>query len=158
LRSWTEREKREFWKGFTHALVFVLGFMVMKELNRVPFVPSSFEDERASRVDVGDAACVPARQYSLSANGDNSMPDSIPVAIVPGNLGGLPERILLPPNPITPDSSIPSSPPSGIPASQIWTFNPSALSSVIPDWLHPATLLSSIFTLLSRQIASQAGS
>jgi hypothetical protein len=160
-RPWTEREKREFWKGFTQTLVFVLGFMVMKELNRVPFGPSSRFDEDigegVQRVDVGDAACVPAHQYPSPAYGDNSMPDSIPVAIVPGNLGGLPERIPLPPSPMTPDSSIPNSPP-GIPASQLWTFNPSALSTAIPNWLHPTTLLSSLFTLLSRQIASQAGS
>jgi hypothetical protein len=154
-RPWTERERREFWKGCTHALVFILGFMMMKELNAPHRFPSRFTvdiGEKVPRVDVGDAACLPAHQYSLSANGDNSVPN------LPGSFGGLPEAIPLPSNPITPDSRISKSPPTGIPASQIWTFNPSALSNAIPNWLHPTTLLSSLLTLLSRQIASQAGS
>jgi hypothetical protein len=114
--------------------------------------------ERVPTADVNDAACVPAHQYPLSANGDNSIPDSMPAVVVPGSFGGLPEAIPLPSSPITPDSSIPNSPPTGIPASQIWTFNPSALSTAIPTWLHPIPLLSSLLTLLRGQIASQASS
>jgi hypothetical protein len=158
---WTGRQRREFWKGCTQALVFVLGFMMMMELNAPHRYPSRITVDIAERVptaDVNDAACVPAHQYPLSANGDNSIPDSMPAVVVPGSFGGLPEAIPLPSSPITPDSSIPNSPPTGIPASQIWTFNPSALSSAIPTWLHPLPLLSSIFTLLSGQIASQASS
>jgi hypothetical protein len=158
---WTGRQRREFWKGCTQALVFVLGFMMMKELNAPHRYSSRFDGdivERAPTADVNDPACVPANQYPSSANRDNNVPNSMPAVVVPGSFGGLPEAIPLPLSPITPDSSISNSPPSGIPASQIWTFNPSALSSAIPTWLHPLPLLSSIFTLLSGQIASQASS
>jgi hypothetical protein len=158
---WTGRQRREFWKGCTQALVFVLGFMMMKELNAPHRYSSRFNGnivERAPTADVSDAACVRAYQYPLSANGDTSVPDSMPAVVVPGNFGSLPESVPLPPSPITPDSDISKSPPTGIPASQIWTFNPSALSSAIPNWLHPIPLLGSLFTLLSGQIASQASS
>jgi hypothetical protein len=158
---WIGRQRREFWKGCTQALVFVLGFMMMMELNAPHRYPSRITVDIAERVptaDVNDAACVPAHQYPLSANGDNSIPDSMPAVVVPGNFGGRPEAIPLLPSPITPDSSISNSPSTGIPASQIWTFNPSALSSAFPTSLHPIPLLSSILNLLSGQIASQAGS
>jgi hypothetical protein len=154
---WTGRQRREFWKGCTQALVFVLGFMMMKELNAPHRYPSRFGEyigERAPTADVGDAACVPAHQHPL----DNNVPNSMPAVVVPGNSGGLPETIPLPPSPITLDSIISNSPPAGIPASQIWTFNPSALSTAIPTWLHPIPLLSSLLTLLTGQIASQASS
>jgi hypothetical protein len=157
---WTGRQRREFWKGCTHALVFVLGFMMMMELNASHRFPSRITvdiAERAPTADVGDA-CVPTHQYPSSADEHKSVPNSMPAVVVPGNFGGLPEAIPLPPSPITPDSSIPNPPPTGIPASQIWTFNPSALSSAIPTWLHPIPLLSSLLNLLSGQITSQASS
>jgi hypothetical protein len=158
---WTGKQRREFWKGRTQALVIVLGFMMMMELNASHRFPSRITvdiAERAPTADVSDAACVPAHQYPLSADEHKSVPDAIAAAIIPADFGGLPEGIPLPPSPITPDSSISNSPPTGIPASQIWTFNPSALSTATPTWLQPIPLLSNLLTLLTGQIASQAGS
>jgi hypothetical protein len=132
---WTAREKREFWKGFRRASYLALGAMVVKELNAPECIP----------VPRADLACPPTPQYPSVANGYD--PNWIAAAIP------------LPPSPFSPtfaDQSL-LSPRPGIPASQIWTFAPSALSKVLPSIPHPVTVLSSLTKFLGGALVGQAG-
>jgi hypothetical protein len=134
---WPARDRREFWKGFRRASYIALGLMVVKELNApacIPYLPKA------------DVACAPPTpQYPSVVNEYD--PNWIAAAIP------------LPASPFSPsfaDQSILSPRPS-IPASQIWTFTPSALSNALPSIPHPVTLLSSLAKSLGGTIVGQAG-
>jgi hypothetical protein len=130
---WTAREKREWWKGFRRASYLALGLVVVKELNALECTP----------VPRADLACPPTPQYPSAANGYD--PNWIAAAIP------------LPPSPFSPtfaDQGI-LSPRPGIPASQIWTFTPSALTNALTSIPHPATLLSSLAKLLGGTLSAK---
>jgi hypothetical protein len=132
---WTAREKREFWKRFRRASYLALGAMVVKELNAPECIP----------IPRADLACPPTPQYPSVAN---EYDHNWIAAVIP-----------LPPSPFSPNFAENSilSPRPGVPASQIWTFTPSALSKALPSIPHPVTLLGSLAKFLGGTIVGRAG-
>jgi hypothetical protein len=127
---WTERERKRLWQGVAQTLIIVLAFVVVQNRSCPECAPS---DAVALRRDVGDTAWLPAHQsLPIAMPGE----DIVPVgAAYNGDAVGTAAHLPTLNTPTTPSSSIASPGPSGVLASQIWTFNPKALAYVVSAYI-----------------------
>jgi hypothetical protein len=157
--NWTENQKRKFWKQAALALTVVLSFMIVTGFNS-PDCPPRFTS------DGGDAVCIPTHQ-SPSASSSRYPTMAVnwhnrPTTTAPGSsvLEGSPTPSspigplspTSPNSPTFPDSSTPNPGPTGVLASQLWTFNPKVVAYAFSEYL-----LGSIGKMVNGALWSQVG-
>lgn len=136
---WTERERKRLWQGVAQTLVIVLAFVVVQNRSCPECAPSDAVALRRDvgepilRADVGGTAWLPAHQsLPIVVPGENIVPVG---AAYNGDAVGTPAHLPTLNTPNIPGSSIAGPGPSGVLASQIWTFNPKALAYVVSAYI-----------------------
>lgn len=168
--SWSDAEKKRFWKEAALALIVVVSFMLV---TRFSFSDCPPQYTAVSRTDAGDAVCVsthrdlstPSVQYStIAPQGSYTPPSPVGPLSPVDHLNPVgPRSPISPNNPTSPDTSRPNpgsgpnrrpTAPTGVLASQLWTFHPKAVTYAVSEYIF-GNLGNLIHSAFWGQISSQ---